>query len=104
MEGILRKPAGIIAGLILIAALSCISVAGSEPAVGDKIVEIPIEAVSKKILDNGLVVLAKESPPEKLAAVNIKIRTGSSMEDEYLGSGVSHLVEHMVFKLSLIHI
>ena len=98
MEGILRKPAGIIAGLILVAISSRISFAGSEPAVGSEIVEIPSEAVSKKILDNGLVVLAKESPPAKLVAINIKIRAGSSMEEEYLGSGISHLVEHMVFK------
>ncbi len=97
MEGILRKPAGIIAGLILVALSSRISFA-EETVVDAKIVEIPSEAVSKKILDNGLVVLAKESPPEKLAAVNIKIKAGSSMENEYLGSGISHLVEHMLFK------
>jgi len=64
---------------------------------GDAI-EIPKEAVTRKILDNGLTVLASHATPENLVAVDVRIRAGASTEDEYLGSGISHLVEHMVFK------
>ncbi len=64
---------------------------------GDTI-EIPKEAVTRKVLDNGLTVLASHTTPENLVAVDVKIRAGASSEDEYLGSGISHLVEHMVFK------
>lgn len=61
-------------------------------------IELPKEAVSKKILDNGLVVLVKNSPPKDLAAIHVRIKAGASLEAEYLGSGISHFVEHMVFK------
>lgn len=61
-------------------------------------IEFPGQAVSKKILDNGLTVLAKNAPPDNLVSIDIKISAGSSLEEEYLGSGISHLVEHMVFK------
>lgn len=56
------------------------------------------EAVSKKVLDNGLVLLYKRSEPLGLVAIDINIKAGSALEGEYLGSGISHLVEHMVFK------
>ncbi|MFH1190486.1 MAG: pitrilysin family protein [Candidatus Omnitrophota bacterium] len=59
---------------------------------------LPDEAVTKKVLDNGLTILAKYAPPNDLVAVDVKIKAGSSLEGEYLGSGISHLVEHMVFK------
>jgi len=61
-------------------------------------VEFPKEAVSLKVLGSGLVVLAKECPPRELVSISVKITAGSSLEGEYLGSGISHLVEHMVFK------
>jgi len=61
-------------------------------------IELQDEAVSKKILENGLVILAKESPPGGLVAIDVKIKAGSSLESEYMGSGISHLVEHMLFK------
>ncbi|MDP3804638.1 MAG: pitrilysin family protein [Candidatus Omnitrophota bacterium] len=51
------------------------------------------------MLDNGLVVLVKSTrSPRDLVAIDIKLMAGSSLEDGYFGSGVSHLVEHMVFK------
>lgn len=59
---------------------------------------LPDEAVSKAILDNGLTVLAKYAPPSNLVAIDVKVKAGSSIEGEYLGSGISHLVEHMLFK------
>ncbi len=74
------------------------SFAGEAIAPSDKKIELPKEAVSKKILANGLVVLTKSAPPPGLVSIDVKIRSGSSFEDEYLGSGISHLVEHMLFK------
>ncbi|MFA5145809.1 MAG: pitrilysin family protein [Candidatus Omnitrophota bacterium] len=61
-------------------------------------IELPQETVFRKILENGLVILAKEAPPSDLMAIDITIRAGSATEGEYLGSGISHLTEHMVFK------
>ncbi len=56
------------------------------------------EAVYRKTLDNGLVILVKESPPRDLVSINIIIKAGPSSEEEYTASGISHLVEHLVFK------
>ena len=49
-------------------------------------------------LDNGLEVIVKETPGTELVSVQAWVRTGSLYEAELLGSGVSHLVEHLVFK------
>jgi zinc protease len=56
------------------------------------------EAVFKKTLENGLVVLARSSPPKDLVTINITVKAALLHEEEYLGSGISHMVEHMLFK------
>lgn len=55
-------------------------------------------AVAKKILGNGLTVLSKYSPPSGLVAVDVKVMAGAGTEGKYTGSGISHLLEHMLFK------
>jgi zinc protease len=79
-------------------AISAKSSPATEDIAADERIELPAEAVSKKVLENGLCVLARRSPPQDLVSINIKIRAGSSTEAEYLGCGISHLVEHMLFK------
>ncbi|MDH3360307.1 MAG: insulinase family protein, partial [Desulfobulbaceae bacterium] len=51
----------------------------------------------KKTLDNGLTVLVKETPGTKVATVQIWVKAGSAFEepDE---AGITHLIEHMIFK------
>jgi len=49
-------------------------------------------------LDNGLEVVLKVDRNAPVASVQVWVRTGSIHEADLLGSGVSHLVEHMVFK------
>lgn len=56
------------------------------------------EAVFRKTLENGLTVLVKESAVKDLVSINIAVKAGSSCEEEYTASGISHLVEHLVFK------
>ncbi len=56
-----------------------------------------LEAMSRSRLDNGLEVLTERIPGVRSAAVGVWIRQGSvheSAED----AGVSHMLEHMVFK------
>lgn len=53
---------------------------------------------SKFTLDNGLRVVAKELPNSPMVAVYGLVKTGSATEDKYLGTGVSHFLEHMLFK------
>ncbi len=53
--------------------------------------------VSLKEYDNGLRFIYKSFPSE-IAAVSICFGTGSSDEAEFLGSGLAHLTEHLVFE------
>ena len=49
-------------------------------------------------LDNGLTVTAKSLPGSGLVAIEMWIWGGLLAEGEYLGSGISHFIEHMFFK------
>lgn len=55
-------------------------------------------AVFNKHLENGLIILVKESPPKDMVSIDVTLKAAPIYEEEYLGSGISHLVEHMVFK------
>lgn len=56
------------------------------------------QAVEKTVLRNGLTVVFKKAPSTGLASINIKVMAGSAQEAEYAGTGISHFVEHMIFK------
>ncbi|MDH4321663.1 MAG: insulinase family protein, partial [Desulfobulbaceae bacterium] len=51
----------------------------------------------KKTLDNGLTLLVKETPGTKVATVQIWVKAGSAFE-EPSEAGITHLIEHMIFK------
>lgn len=55
-------------------------------------------AIRRIVLDNGLVVLLKEDRSAPMAAVQFWVRSGAIHEGRYLGGGLSHYLEHMVFK------
>jgi zinc protease len=50
------------------------------------------------VLDNGMICLVKEDRTAPVVAVQIWVGTGAIDEEEYLGGGLSHFVEHMIFK------
>ncbi|MDD5449704.1 MAG: pitrilysin family protein [Candidatus Omnitrophica bacterium] len=56
------------------------------------------DEVKKSLLKNGIVTLIEESHKAPLTAIQARIKTGSATEDGYLGTGISHFVEHMLFK------
>ncbi|MEI8010856.1 MAG: pitrilysin family protein [Candidatus Omnitrophota bacterium] len=59
----------------------------------------PASAVVNKItLDNGLTVLVTEMPSSPLATIYVWVKTGAANEGKFSGSGITHFVEHMVFK------
>ena len=53
---------------------------------------------SKHILDNGLTVLVTEIPSSPVVSVYALVKTGSATEGKFLGAGISHFIEHMLFK------
>lgn len=85
---------GLIASSLFFISISADGAAG----LAAKNIELSEEAVFKKVTENGLTILVKTTPPHDLASIDIRIRAGSSLEEEYSGSGISHFVEHMVFK------
>lgn len=56
------------------------------------------DALRRTVLDNGMVCLVKEDHSAPVVAVQIWVGTGSVHEEEFLGAGLSHYMEHMIFK------
>ena len=54
--------------------------------------------VVRKVLPNGLTVLVQEDHSHPLVGFQAVVRTGSATEGSFMGTGVSHVVEHMLFK------
>lgn len=50
------------------------------------------------VLDNGLEVIHQQNSDHPLVSVQAWIKTGSIHEQDQLGSGLSHFLEHMLFK------
>ena len=53
--------------------------------------------VHKEILDNGIKILTEEIPHVRSVSIGVWVTTGSIYESESL-SGISHFIEHMMFK------
>lgn len=49
-------------------------------------------------LDNGMTVVINEMPSSPVVAIHAWVKTGSASEGKYIGSGVTHFLEHMLFK------
>ena len=49
-------------------------------------------------LDNGLTVIYQQVPTQPIVSVQAWVKSGSIHEDQYIGSGLSHFLEHMLFK------
>ncbi|MFN0130701.1 MAG: M16 family metallopeptidase [Verrucomicrobiales bacterium] len=61
-------------------------------------ITIPPTDAQLRTLPNGLEIIVKEDHSAPVVSVQAWVRTGSCFEAEFLGAGISHLVEHMVFK------
>jgi zinc protease len=56
------------------------------------------EPVERIVLANGLTVILKSDRTAALSSVQVWVKTGSTHEGAHLGAGLSHYVEHMLFK------
>lgn len=54
--------------------------------------------LNKHTLENGLTVIIKNSHKIPLVAIQLVVKSGSAAESKFTGSGISHFVEHMIFK------
>ena len=69
----------------------------SRPAFSKTPPEIRIET-QKHVLENGLTVLITEMPSHPVVSFYALVKTGSATEGKLLGAGLSHFMEHMLFK------
>lgn len=56
------------------------------------------EPVSRTVLPNGLTLILKPDRSAALASIQVWVKTGSIHEGARLGAGVSHYLEHLLFK------
>ncbi len=60
--------------------------------------DYPISAATVETLPNGLTLILDPDPSAPVVSSQLWVATGSMHEDGHLGAGLSHLLEHMVFK------
>src|ERR1700752_3386320 len=61
-------------------------------------ISFPPSTAQKWVLPNGLTIIVQEDRSAPVASVQAWCATGSINEDEQLGAGMSHILEHMLFK------
>lgn len=66
----------------------------AEPAA----IAFPPVSAQRWVLPNGLTIIVQEDHSAPVASVQVWCGTGSIDEDEHLGAGLSHILEHMLFK------
>src|SRR5438034_5261495 len=69
--------------------------ASTEPS---SVINFPPSTAQKWILPNGLTIIVQEDRSAPVASVQAWCATGSIYEDQHLGAGLSHILEHMLFK------
>lgn len=67
-------------------------------ATADSPVTIPATTAQAFTLPNGLTVIIDEDRRAPVASVQAWVQTGSINEDKWMGAGLSHILEHMLFK------
>lgn len=61
-------------------------------------ISVPPTTAQKWTLPNGLTIIVQEDKSAPVASVQAWCETGSIDEDKHLGAGLSHILEHMLFK------
>ncbi len=68
------------------------------PAAGSPAITFPPVTAQKWTLPNGLTIIVQIDRSAPVASVQAWVGTGSVNEDAHLGAGLSHILEHMLFK------
>ncbi len=85
--------AGLFSAIIL--SMSNLNSAPADDSTG---ITFPPSSAKKWVLPDGLTVIVQEDRSAPVASVQAWCATGSIDEDERLGAGLSHILEHMLFK------
>src|SRR5213593_3000072 len=68
------------------------------PTDDSAVITFPPSSAQKWVLPDGLTVIVQEDHSAPVASVQAWCATGSIDEDAHLGAGLSHILEHMLFK------
>src|ERR1700745_2152648 len=68
------------------------------PTESSAVITFPPSSAHKWILPNGLTIIVQEDRSAPVASVQAWCGTGSVDENEHLGAGLSHILQHMLFK------
>jgi zinc protease len=80
---------------VLLFAMVNLKAAPTQPS---SVISFPPSTARKWILPNGLTLIVQEDHSAPVASVQAWCATGSIYEDQHLGAGLSHILEHMLFK------
>src|SRR5256714_566104 len=90
-----RIPLAKFSSTVLLFMMVNLKAATSEPSA---VITFPPSSAHKWILPNGLTIIVQEDDSAPVASVQAWCGTGSIDEDQHLGAGLSHILEHMLFK------
>ncbi|MDX1950588.1 MAG: pitrilysin family protein, partial [Verrucomicrobiota bacterium] len=67
---------------------------------GQPLTEVPAMPAGTRLttLENGLTIILREDPSAPVASIQAWCKAGSIDEGKWLGGGISHMLEHMLFK------
>src|SRR5947207_4039377 len=68
------------------------------PVNDPSVINFPPNSAQKWVLPNGLTLIVHEYHSAPVSSVQAWCATGSMYEDDHLGAGLSHILEHMLFK------
>ena len=86
-----------VAGLISAIVFSMVNLKAA-PVDESAVITFPPSSAQKWVLPDGLTLIVQEDRSAPVASVQAWCSTGSIYEDEKLGAGLSHILEHMLFK------
>ncbi|MGO8698444.1 MAG: M16 family metallopeptidase [Limisphaerales bacterium] len=81
----------------LVAPRRRVAAGGRPPAVAAEIPSMP-PGTALTTLENGLVIITREDHSAPVVSAQAWCQTGSISEGKWLGAGLSHVLEHMLFK------
>ncbi len=86
-----------VAGLV-VALMFSSSDLNAAPPTDAPVITFPASTAQKWTLPDGLTIIVQEDHSAPVASVQAWCATGSIYEDQHMGAGLSHILEHMLFK------
>jgi zinc protease len=87
-----------VAALFSAIMFSMVNLNSCVPRDDSAVITFPPSSAKKFVLPDGLTLIVQEDRSAPVASVQAWCATGSIDEDERLGAGLSHILEHMLFK------